>query len=113
MFREVINIYVAEHIHGQVKRNEVIVSKYIDNKEEYGKTLIFALTAYLVNRGEYSPNEENSFAPALCNRIDRNTSGIVLAAKNAEALRILNQKIKDRKMKFVLLLLKIICLKMY
>ncbi len=37
--------------------------------------------------------------PALCNRIDRNTSGIVIAAKNAEALRILNQKIKDREIK--------------
>ena len=41
--------------------------------------------------------EENAFAPALCNRIDRNTGGIVIAAKNAEALRILNDKIRDRE----------------
>ncbi|HJB02974.1 MAG TPA: RNA pseudouridine synthase, partial [Candidatus Evtepia excrementipullorum] len=36
-------------------------------------------------------------APALCNRIDRNTGGIVIAAKNAETLRIMNQKIRDRE----------------
>ena len=41
---------------------------------------------------------ENSFAPALCNRIDRNTGGIVIAAKNAETLRIMNQKIRDREL---------------
>ena len=32
------------------------------------------------------------------NRIDRNTGGIVIAAKTAEALRILNQKIRDREL---------------
>ena len=46
----------------------------------------------MAQKGEWKPKEENSFAPALCNRIDRNTGGIVIAAKNAEALRILNEK---------------------
>lgn len=59
------------------------------------ETLIFALTAYLVNRGEYSPDEENSFAPALCNRIDRNTGGIVILAKNAPTLRAMNEAIRE------------------
>lgn len=59
-------------------------------------TLIEHVKAYLWRKGEYDPEKENSFAPALCNRIDRNTSGLVLAAKNAEALRILNEKIKKR-----------------
>lgn len=59
-------------------------------------TLIEHVKAYLWRKGEYNPEKENSFAPALCNRIDRNTSGLVLAAKNAEALRILNEKIKKR-----------------
>ena len=59
-------------------------------------TLIEHVKAYLWRKGEYEPEKENSFAPALCNRIDRNTSGLVLAAKNAEALRILNEKIKKR-----------------
>ena len=65
---------------------------------EYGKTLIDHIQAYLYAKGEWRPRAENAFAPALCNRIDRNTGGIVIAAKTAEALRILNQKIKDREL---------------
>ena len=63
---------------------------------EYGRTLIDHIQAYLYAKGEWKPRQENAFAPALCNRIDRNTGGIVIAAKNAEALRILNEKIKNR-----------------
>jgi len=65
---------------------------------EYGRTLIDHIQAYLYQKQEWRPREENSFTPALCNRIDRNTGGIVIAAKTAEALRVLNQKIKDREM---------------
>lgn len=61
-------------------------------------TLINRIKKYLYNKGEYDPQKENAFAPALCNRIDRNTCGIVIAAKNAEALRILNEKIKNREL---------------
>ena len=61
-------------------------------------TLIANIQAYMAQKGEWRPKEENSFAPALCNRIDRNTGGIVIAAKTAEALRVMNQKIKDREM---------------
>ncbi len=59
--------------------------------------LLLQLQAYLFERGEYDPDNEQSFAPALCNRIDRNTAGIVIAAKNAEALRLMNEMIKARK----------------
>ena len=65
---------------------------------EYGRTLIDHIQAYLYQKREWNPRGENSFAPALCNRIDRNTGGIVIAAKTAEALRVMNQKIKDREM---------------
>ena len=61
-------------------------------------TLITNIQAYLYQKGEWKPAEEHSFAPALCNRIDRNTGGIVIAAKTAEALRILNEKIRDREL---------------
>ena len=60
-------------------------------------TLITFVQAYLYQKGEYLPENEQSFAPALCNRIDRNTGGIVIAAKNAEALRVMNEKIKNRE----------------
>ncbi len=62
-----------------------------------GVTLIDHLLAYLYQKRAWRPREENVFTPALCNRIDRNTSGLVIAAKNAEALRILNEKIKARE----------------
>lgn len=61
-------------------------------------TLIDRIKGYLFRKGEYRPDEENSFAPSLCNRLDRNTGGIVVAAKNAESLRVLNQKIRDREL---------------
>lgn len=69
-------------------------------------SLIARLTHYLFDKGEYDPKLENSFAPALINRIDRNTSGIVIAAKNTESLRILNEKMKLREIhKYYLTLL--------
>lgn len=65
---------------------------------EYIDTLITRVKRYLFEKGEYQPDNEASFTPALVNRIDRNTSGIVIAAKTAEALRVLNQKMKDREL---------------
>lgn len=65
---------------------------------EYIDTLIGRVKRYLYDKGEYLPQQENSFTPSLVNRIDRNTGGIVIAAKNAETLRILNQKMKDREL---------------
>ena len=69
------------------------------HEDEHTKndTLITKIHAYLYQKGEYDPNSEKSFAPALCNRIDKNTAGIVIAAKNAEALRVMNEKIKERE----------------
>lgn len=64
---------------------------------EYGRTLIDHIQAYLYQKRAWNPRGENAFTPALCNRIDRNTGGIVIAAKTAEALRVMNQKIKDRE----------------
>ena len=67
------------------------------DESERVNTLITHIQAYLYQKKEWSPYWENAFAPALCNRIDRNTGGIVIAAKNAETLRVMNQKIRDRE----------------
>lgn len=64
--------------------------------KEYVDTLITRIKKYLYEKGEYKPDEESSFTPALVNRIDRNTGGIVIAAKNAESLRIMNAQMKQR-----------------
>lgn len=69
-----------------------------EDNENTVDTLINRIKSYLFHKGEYNPENEQSFVPALCNRIDRNTGGIVIAAKNAESLRVLNQKIRDREL---------------
>ncbi len=62
-------------------------------------SLINSILAYLYRKGEYNPFLENTFAPALCHRIDRNTSGLVIGAKNAKALRFFNEKIRNREIR--------------
>ena len=75
------------------------------DEHERVNTLITHIQAYLYQKKEWSPYWENSFAPALCNRIDRNTGGIVIAAKDAEALRDMNRLIReDQLSKFYLCL---------
>lgn len=68
------------------------------DEDNYTDTAITRIKRYLYEKGEYAPDNEMSFAPALVNRIDRNTCGIIIGAKNAEALRILNEKLKNREL---------------
>ena len=68
------------------------------DETEKVNTLINHIQAYLYQKREWNPRWENAFTPALCNRIDRNTGGIVIAAKNAETLRIINDKIRDHEL---------------
>ena len=89
-------VYEDDHILLVDKRPGLAVHPH--DGAEYGRTLIDHIQAYLYQKREWRPREENAFTPALCNRIDRNTGGIVIAAKTAEALRVMNQKIKDREM---------------
>ena len=89
-------VYEDEHILLVDKRPGLAVHPH--DGAEYGRTLIDHIQSYLYQKKEWRPREENAFTPALCNRIDRNTGGIVIAAKTAEALRVMNQKIKDREL---------------
>ena len=78
-----------------------------DDDTEKVNTLLNHMKAYLYRKGEYNPDDENTFAPSLCNRIDRNTGGIVIAAKNAQTLKVMNEKIKSGDIKkFYLCLVK-------
>ena len=81
------NILIAD------KESGLLVHSDTDDCED---TLIDRITLYLIGKGEFNPEDENSFAPALCNRIDRNTEGLVIAAKNAASLREMNEIIKER-----------------
>ena len=96
-------IYEDENIILIDKKPGLIVHQ---DKSYHFDCLIMRVRHYLYDKGEYDPEKEKSFSPALVNRIDRNTGGIVIAAKNAESLRILNAKIKSRKLeKYYLCLL--------
>ena len=88
----ILPVYEDENILLLNKRPGVLVH---EDGAGAGDTLITHVQAYLYQKGEYDPAGEQSFAPALCNRIDRNTGGIVIAAKNAEALRIINEKLRE------------------
>lgn len=88
-------VYEDENILLCDKPVGMVVHEDNDNTSD---TLINRIKCYLWKKGEYVPEQEQSFVPALCNRIDRNTGGIVIAAKNAESLRVLNQKIRDREL---------------
>ena len=85
-------VYEDENILLCNKRPGVLVHEDDDGADN---TLIMHIKAYLCQKGEYAPTSEQSFAPALCNRIDRNTGGIVIAAKNAAALREMNRRIRE------------------
>lgn len=95
----------APHLGGVVYEDEniIILDKpqgllcHPDGKE-YVNTLVSALKRYLYEKQEWNPDEENSFTPALANRIDRNTGGLVIGVKNYQALKILNEKIKNREL---------------
>ena len=88
-------VYEDEHILLVNKPVGLVVHEDESNSPD---TLINRIKAYLYEKGEWDPENERSFVPSLCNRIDRNTGGMVIAAKTAAALRILNDKIKNREL---------------
>lgn len=87
-------VYEDENILLVNKPCGLVVHEDDNNSQD---TLINRIKKYLYLKGEYIPENEASFAPSLCNRIDRNTQGIVICAKNAESLRIINRAVKERR----------------
>lgn len=69
------------------------------DREQPDNTLIDFVHEYLEHKGEFTRGNPNSFVPSLCHRIDRNTGGLVIIAKNREALRIMLKKIKTREVR--------------
>lgn len=65
------------------------------NTHDYGKTVVDAFVRDLVQSGEYVPRREKSFVPALVNRLDMQTAGLLIGAKNHSAMLLLQQGLKD------------------
>ncbi len=80
-------------------QGELVHSSLADEKAKpHEICLVDRFIGYLYKSGAYDPQNEQSFTTSLCNRLDRNTCGLVIAAKNANALKIMNQKVKNREM---------------
>ncbi len=71
-----------------------------DNKEP---TLTDYVLSYLNDKGDYLPENEITFTPAACNRLDRNTSGIIMYGKTFEGLKCINEAIREDEVKKILL----------
>lgn len=63
---------------------------------EKKNTLVNQVAGYLQEKGEYDPSVERTFTPSPVNRLDRNTTGLVIFGKNAESLRTLTRLIRER-----------------
>lgn len=87
-------IYEDENIIIIDKKSGVL--SHAASSSDYGKNLVDQMTSYL-----YKTNKVNSrdltFRPSIVNRLDRNTAGLIIGAKNAKSLRALNGAIQQRK----------------
>lgn len=97
-------VYEDENLMLLNKKPGVIVHQ---DKNYDADCMVNRVQRYLFEKGEYDPEADKAFSPALVNRIDRNTGGIIIAAKNAMALRVLNEKVRTREIrKFYLCVVK-------
>lgn len=83
--------------------NIVLINKakgtlaHSSSSEDAEVNVVDEFVSYLYSKGEYLPSEEKTFTPSICNRLDRNTSGIVIGAKNYNTLKEINSALKSRE----------------
>lgn len=69
------------------------------DREQATGTLIDMVRQYLTETGEFDPKDPCSFPPSLCHRLDRNTGGLTIIAKNSDSLKFLTEKIQDKEIR--------------
>jgi 23S rRNA pseudouridine955/2504/2580 synthase len=69
------------------------------DREQSQETLIDLVRAYLRERYDYSFHSFHSFQPELCHRLDRNTGGLVIIAKNKASHDFIIEKLESREIK--------------
>jgi len=100
-----LNFQKIENVHLKITfedENILLVEKWPGvlvhaDKKNGDPTLTDYVLSYLHDKGDYLPENEVTFTPASCNRLDRNTSGIVIFGKTFEGLKALNEMVRDRK----------------
>lgn len=116
--KDLINIYLKdEHLKQKGKKHKFKAIKnnldiiYEDNdilvinkpsgilthpdKNEYKNTIYEQVRSYLFKKGAYNP--EDSFTPTPCHRLDRNTTGIIIIAKNHSSLQSITRELRERR----------------
>ena len=82
------NIIIMDKDYGQLT--------HAASKKDYGNNLVDNMLSYLYKTDSFDKSDR-TFKPAVVNRLDRNTAGLVIGAKNSESLRILNKAMKDNQ----------------
>lgn len=67
--------------------------------KEFEENIVDSMVSYLIQKGDFVPRIQKTFTPSICNRLDRNTSGIIIGAKNYEALKTINEAMKNSKIR--------------
>ena len=81
--------------------NVLVLEKWInvlvhsDSNTSKETTLTDYVLSYLNNKGDYVPENEVTFTPAACNRLDRNTSGLIIFGKSFDGLKCINEAIRE------------------
>ena len=97
-------VYEDENIIIPDKKSGLLT--HSSNPKEYGNNLVDQMISYLIKTKKVD-SRDKTFTPAVVNRLDRNTEGLVIGAKNAMALRNLNQAIRENKIsKYYLTIVK-------
>lgn len=84
--------------------NIILINKEVgilshDAGNSYEENIVDSMLVYLIEKGDFLPKSEKTFTPSICNRLDRNTSGIIIGAKTYEALKSINEAIREGKIK--------------
>jgi len=92
--REIDIVYENEHVL-IINKPRGLLSQPSSSHEQ--DTVLSRALAYLHKKGDYDISAESVFTPGLCNRLDRNTTGIILCAKTLNASQQLNKAIAEGK----------------
>lgn len=63
--------------------------------KEFEENIVDSMVSYLIQKGDFVPRIQKTFTPSICNRLDRNTSGIIIGAKNYQSLKAINEAIRN------------------
>jgi 23S rRNA pseudouridine955/2504/2580 synthase len=85
-------IYEDEHILLVNKPSGMLSQK----AKETDESLVEYLIDYMISSGQLSTEQLKSFRPSICNRLDRNTSGLVVGGKSLAGLQVMSEVFKDR-----------------